>query len=179
MTTQLPILQTIRIASPCNVAWASMQGNERTRYCGACEKRVYNLVGMSDGAVAELFESQGDDVCIRLYQRHDGTLMTQDCPTGFLAARRRFRRTIGAIGAVATFLLTAGIVRGQLSSRGGSIISMRPFAQIANWLSPTPVTPARPTMVMGKRIAVPSTTPGNRTLQPNCGSPATDNGGAS
>ncbi|MCB9852147.1 MAG: hypothetical protein H6819_03555 [Phycisphaerales bacterium] len=178
MTTQrLPILENSRIASPCNVAWASMQGDDRSRYCGECNTRVYNLVGMSDDEVAQLFEAHGHDLCIRVYQRHDGTLMTQDCPMGLHAARKRMRRAVSALGAAASFLLAAGVIRGQAFSRSGGLLTMRPFAQIANWLSPMPVLRAAPTM--GRRSYAPPAPTGSTRKPLNCGNTTTNSGGAS
>ena len=40
-------------------------------------------------------------LCVRFYQRFDGTVLTRDCPVGVRAARRRLARTI----ACATMLL--------------------------------------------------------------------------
>lgn len=138
----LPILENARIASPCNVSWASMKGDERTRYCDQCNHRVYNLVGMSESEVAQLFESQGDDLCIRLYQRPDGTLLTEDCPVGLRAVRKRVRRALATVGAAAAFLLTAGLARSHFDPTRRSLRVMSPYSRIANWLNPAPLIPA-------------------------------------
>src|SRR3954452_5823731 len=41
----LPLLESIRIASPCKANWDDMVGDERARFCGQCAKNVYNLSG--------------------------------------------------------------------------------------------------------------------------------------
>ena len=181
MSHSLPILKNIRIASPCDVPWASMQGDDRTRFCGACEKRVHNLVGMSEAEIAALFDAQGDDLCITLYQRHDGTLIAEDCPTGLRAARKRFRRAMSALGAAAAFLLTAGLVRGQFGSQRTGMRTMSPFAQAASWWSPAPIIrlrPKPPVRLTGRTRIVRPTIP-TTTAQPGCGTSTADNGGAS
>src|SRR5262249_51172384 len=46
--TRLPlVLEEIRIATPCSADWDDMQGDERVRFCGKCEKNVYNLSMMT------------------------------------------------------------------------------------------------------------------------------------
>lgn len=179
MSHSLPILKNARIASPCNVAWSSMQGDDRTRYCHECNKRVYNLIGMNDGDVAQLFEAQGHDLCVQLYQRLDGTLMTEDCPTGIRAARRQWRRAMRALGAVATLLLTAGWARGHFAPHGGGLRTVRPFADVASWFAPAPALRSTPpvTRVRGRVRLVPpaSATPPT----PSASSSSSSQGGAS
>ena len=71
----------VRLASPCNANWKEMQGDERVRLCLRCDKNVYNVSAMDkDAAEALLRERLGTDMCVRFYQRADGTLLTQDCP---------------------------------------------------------------------------------------------------
>src|SRR5579864_2028571 len=35
---RLPMLDGISVASPCDASWEAMKGDERVRFCGACEK---------------------------------------------------------------------------------------------------------------------------------------------
>src|SRR6516162_8887116 len=37
----------LRVASPCPADWNAMQGDDRVRFCGQCEKNVYNLSAMT------------------------------------------------------------------------------------------------------------------------------------
>src|ERR1041384_1061428 len=91
---RLPVLDNIRVASPCTADWNQMTGDDRTRHCGQCRKNVYNLSGMTrDEAEALLIERNGD-LCVRYYQRHDGTILLADCTIG--AKRTRRRRWIAA-----------------------------------------------------------------------------------
>lgn len=91
----LPLLESIRIASPCNASWDDMKGDDRVRFCGHCEKSVYDLSGMAREE-AERLVAQGGSICVRLYKRADGTVLTQDCPVG--VRRRRRRRVLAAVG---------------------------------------------------------------------------------
>jgi hypothetical protein len=110
---RLPVLDNIRIASPCTADWNQMTGDERTRHCGECRKNVYNLSDMTrDEAEALLIERNGD-LCVRYFQRHDGTILLADCTIG---AKRRSRRRWIAAGAAA--MLAGGAGAGALLRTG-------------------------------------------------------------
>jgi hypothetical protein len=97
MKTSLEVLNALRIASPCSAAWEEMVGDERVRHCRGCQQSVYNLSGMSaEEAVALLREKEGK-VCVRLYRRTDGTVLTADCPVG---RRQRLWRSVRRLAAV-------------------------------------------------------------------------------
>ncbi len=105
---RLPLLETLRIASPCGARWEEMEGDERVRFCGSCQKHVYNLSAMAGADAERLLAERGDEVCVRLYRRADGTVMTTDCPVG--QRRRRVKRVAIAVagaGAMAAASATA------------------------------------------------------------------------
>lgn len=95
----LPKLENVEIAAPCPMSWADMDGDTDVRYCGKCKKQVFNLSMMSrEEAEAVLGVSEGKGLCVRLFRRDDGTVLTQDCSVG--VARQRFwRRTKGIASA--------------------------------------------------------------------------------
>jgi hypothetical protein len=101
------LLNDIRIAAPCDADWADMVGDERTRHCGQCSKNVYNLSSMTAQQAAELVREREGRVCVRLYRRKDGTVLTADCPVG-LAERawRRAKRSTLAAAALTVALFT-------------------------------------------------------------------------
>ena len=79
----LPVLEDIRIASPCDVPWESMQGDGRVRFCGQCRLNVYDLSGMTRAEGEALIAkglAAGKLPCVQLWRRADGTILTQDCP---------------------------------------------------------------------------------------------------
>ena len=109
---RLPVLDNIRVATPCTAEWSQMTGDDRTRHCGECKKNVYNLSGMTrDEAEALLIEGNGD-LCVRYFQRHDGTILLADCSVG--VGRRRRRRLIAAGAAT---LLASGAAAAALRSK--------------------------------------------------------------
>ncbi len=115
-------LENITIAAPCHVNWDDMTGDEQTRFCNQCEKNVYNLSEMSrDEAERFMMEKEGK-VCIRMYVRHDGTVITDDCPVGLRkakralqAAQRRILKTVAACTALVSSTFFGGIALAQKS----------------------------------------------------------------
>jgi hypothetical protein len=90
-------INQIRIASPCNIGWESMGGDERVRFCGSCKLNVYNLSEMRADGIRSLIRSKEGRICAWLYKRPDGTLITKDCPLGIKAYRKKASRFAGAI----------------------------------------------------------------------------------
>jgi hypothetical protein len=86
------VLDTVSIASPCNVSWDSMKGDDRVRFCGQCKLNVFNLSALPRAEAEALVQKAEGRVCVRLYRRTDGTVITQDCSVvrrALTAARRR------------------------------------------------------------------------------------------
>jgi hypothetical protein len=98
-----PVLDNIRVATPCSADWAKMSGDERVRACADCNKNVFNISNLTREEAQALIIEKNGKLCVRFYQRHDGTILLKDCSIGL--ARKRRRRVIAA-GAAA---LLAGI----------------------------------------------------------------------
>ncbi len=104
---KLPVLDNIRVATPCRADWKQMTGDERARHCGDCKKNVYNLSNMTrDEAEALIIEKEGK-LCVRYYQRHDGTIILKDCSIGIIARRKRRLIAAGAIALLGSAALFA------------------------------------------------------------------------
>lgn len=94
MTSQRrSILDDIVIAAPCPVAWDAMDGDDRTRFCSRCELSVYNISDMSKKEADNFLRSNVEQVCLRFFRRHDGTIMTKDCPIGLRIVQGIRRKT--------------------------------------------------------------------------------------
>jgi hypothetical protein len=98
----------LKIASPCTESWDRMRGDSGVRFCGRCSQNVYNLSAMSKSKAEELLGMAEGRVCVRFYQRKDGTVMTRDCPVG-LRERRVARISWAAL---------AGLLLGCFASLG-------------------------------------------------------------
>jgi hypothetical protein len=105
---RLPVLDQIRVASPCTASWNEMTGDDRTRHCGACQKSVYNLSDMTRAEAEALIIERNGELCVRYYQRADGTILLADCTVGVQRVRDRWRTTARAAALVAGGLAAAG-----------------------------------------------------------------------
>ena len=116
-TTRKPslpvVLENIRIAMPCSADWDDMSGDDRVRFCGKCEKNVYNLSAMTRDEGEALVREKEGRMCVRLYQRADGTVITNDCPVGVRRARLRARIWASVSGAAASVALVLGLFGGR------------------------------------------------------------------
>jgi hypothetical protein len=141
MTTRLPVvLENLRIATPCQADWDDMKGDDRARFCGRCEKNVYNLSAMTRDEGEALVREKEGRMCVRLYQRSDGTVLTNDCPVGVQRQRLRQRVWARISGAAASAALIVGLVSGRaradLTVDGTKVTAKQP----------KPPEPQRPTM---------------------------------
>jgi hypothetical protein len=111
------MLTQLRVASPCTADWEKMIGDDRVRYCDRCNLNVYNFSEMSASEIEQLLRKNTSRVCGRLYQRHDGTTLTRDCPVGF---RTRVRQVSRVAGAVLAAMMSAAFAAAQNPKQGSS-----------------------------------------------------------
>lgn len=145
---KLPLLQELRIASPCNERWDAMTGDDRMRFCGSCQQHVFDLSEMTGAEAEALLRARAGTACVRFFRRADGTVLTADCPEG--VRRRRRRRFAVAGAAVAVLASLAGGVARAVTGR-------------------SPVRPAEPG---GLGIPAPTPVMGAVSIAPATGEPA-------
>lgn len=104
------LLDNIEIAAPCSVSWESMTGDEKKRFCRHCRLNVYNISEMSSAEAQQLlFNSDSSKpLCVRLYRRFDGTVITRNCPVGLKKIRAHLSRFAQAIGVAALWIFSCG-----------------------------------------------------------------------
>src|SRR4051794_39999275 len=116
------VLEQLEIASPCKVNWDDMAGTDQVRSCQQCQLSVYNISEMSRHDAEELLRGANGRMCIRMYKRHDGTVITQDCPVGLRAIKKAASEAIRRVGRVAavvvSFLMTVAMVKAEPSKPG-------------------------------------------------------------
>lgn len=166
---QLPQLDDIHIASPCPMDWDEMVGDDRTRFCDMCTLHVYNIAGMTrDDAEALIRNAEGGRLCIRMYKRADGTVLTRDCPVGLRAIRQTMVRGVARVAALLLFFVSGAWA---LVSRNNNdnddfysntsdserIADLQPFRSIRSWL--TGSAPSGQTCFMGLIAPLPATPP--------------------
>lgn len=142
-------LNNIKIASPCSADWNEMCGNERKRFCGDCKLNVYNLSGMTKYDAENLLAVSEGRLCVRYFQRSDGTILTADCPVGWEKVKQRL-----SIFATAAFSMLVALVSGLMT-----VSFMKKHADAVRRI-PIPFAIATPTPepLMGV-VALPSPTP--------------------
>jgi len=101
---------------------------ERVRFCSGCNRNVYNLSAMTQREAAALVYKTEGRLCVRFYRRADGTLLTQDCPVGLRALKRR-------VAWVAQLLF--GMLLSSLAGLG--FIAFEPLRWLAAPVAPRPV----------------------------------------
>jgi hypothetical protein len=111
---RLPILENIRIASPCNVEWSSMTGDERSRHCGQCNKTVFDLSELTREEAQALIVERAGNLCARYYRRADGRIQLADCTQ----RQRRQRMAIAAVALAGAAVGGAVAVVKSTSCRG-------------------------------------------------------------
>lgn len=111
-------LNTVHVASPCAISWDSMHGDDRSRLCGQCDRKVYNISGMTPDGASDLIQNSAERVCVRLHRRTDGTVLVGDCPKGLAAYRKRVTTLAGA--AFAAVLGLFSVASGQRFSLNDS-----------------------------------------------------------
>src|SRR5215218_6183486 len=78
----LPVLPNMRVAAPCSARWDAMTGDDRVRNCGDCNQQVFNISALTTAQAESLIREKHGDLCVRYYQRKDGTVLAADCATG-------------------------------------------------------------------------------------------------
>jgi hypothetical protein len=142
-------LDAIEIPVPCEVPWESMGGNDQVRHCGACRQNVYNVAGFTRAEALHLLSSRAGRVCLRIFRRPDGTVVTSDCRERLRAARKRgWLVFAGALLIVAWAQICAQVV-GLMGLRRltGAGLTGAPLTRPVAALRPSPV--ARPLPMMG------------------------------
>ena len=86
-----------------------MRGDDRVRHCDHCDRKVFNLSRLSAADALSLLETNGYNVCVRLYKRRDGTVIRGDIALGDAGARKDHALGVGD--------------RDRLGSAGGSASS--------------------------------------------------------
>lgn len=160
------LLDAVTIDVPCTVPWDSMTGDARRRFCATCRLHVHDVSQISRDEALSLLgrKASGERVCLRIWRRPDGRVLTRDCRSAVKALRRR------AALAVTALLGALGIggfawLRAQAAEEDGvPIWEVEPFRSVASVLPASwfPASPAPPPLV-GDIImpAVPPTpTPG-------------------
>ena len=137
MDKSLPILDQVGVASPCHVNWSDMAGDDRARFCSHCKLNVYDLGAMTRDEATAFISGREGRTCVRFYRRHDGTILTRDCPVGLRAVRRRLARAVAALASVVVALI-GGTLFGSWANRLMPEGFRSPSDAFSHWVDPQP-----------------------------------------
>ena len=146
-------LNVLRVDDPCPVPWESLEGLGPMRFCGICDRNVYDLSAMTIEEARELLTLFEGSACVRMRQRADGTLVSQECGDARARARRRAllgRMARGAVAAAAVAAVfgvaahameerPAGPLRFEVRTEGSHVMgemSVTPTAPGTAWVDP-------------------------------------------
>jgi hypothetical protein len=162
-------LNNIKIASPCSQDWEAMLGDNRKRFCGECKLNVYNLSGMTKAEAEQLLINSEGRLCVRFYQRVDGTVLTQDCPVGWAAFKKSVSKTATAaaslvFGIISGLGFNAYFGKSKTVPKGREIMGTVAYRPTPNNTPKPKTTPEE--FVMGAIAPQPKTTPKKKDLKP-------------
>ncbi len=174
MHARLTVLENIRVASPCTANWEQMAGDQKTRFCHQCKLNVHNFSAMTEAEVLRLVEKaqqSGSRLCGRFYLRRDGTVLTQDCPVGIAALRRKMARNAGSLAAAVLFVVGLVTFFRQGPARGAgtasTVTQIEPIKSLRSWIAPAAAR--TPPVLMGDIAWTPP--PAGNSAPSNGGSP--------
>ena len=150
-------LAHVKIAAPCSADWDQMYSfeGERVRFCSQCNLNVYNLSAMTrDEANALLYKTEGR-LCVRFYRRPDGTVLTQNCPVGLRALKRRAAWAAQVVlGMLLTLLAGVGLSNFSLVRRLEDALAPRPVIMggIGSSVEAETPTSILPVVEIGKAV---------------------------
>lgn len=130
-----------------------MAGDDRKRFCGECNLNVYNLSGMTNYDAENLLRLSEGRLCVRYFQRPDGTVLTRDCPVGWARVKRRLSVMASAAAAL-LIAMFGGLLGIATFGKGTKIVKKIPIpfatpspepALMGAVAMPPPTTKASPT----------------------------------
>lgn len=137
MSRDVSLVDRVIIPDPCPMKWSEMHGDRTVRHCTQCNLNVHHLSEMTRvDAERLLANAAGKHLCVQMYKRPDGKVITADdrwalrrfkLRLGFQVIRRHASHIAAAIG--------LGFVMQQL---GGCVWPGRTGGKIAAPSTPAP-----------------------------------------
>ncbi|MBU6453651.1 MAG: hypothetical protein KGS72_17865 [Cyanobacteria bacterium REEB67] len=132
-------LFAISLPYRCPVQWDSMKGGDQIRHCSKCKQNVYNISLMSREAAVNLISENEGELCVRFYQRRDGSVITRDCASvlglGKITSKTNILARINAYLTAWILMIIPMLAPAIVSVRQGGMEPMRPVGSQASGLS--------------------------------------------
>lgn len=94
------ILDQVTVLDPCPMSWDKMVGDDKVRFCGECQRKVWNFFEMTDAEVVEVMQANPERLCAQIKKTKSGQLLTKD----YRPRLKNFRFSMLAMMIVATIL---------------------------------------------------------------------------
>ena len=145
------VLDNIHVAAPCKADWAKMTGDDRARHCAQCDKNVFDLSSLTRPEAEALILSKEGKLCVRFYQRADGTILTADCPDGLVRRNRKRRVMAAAFGAMGAAAALSGLAHRTVMQPTMGAVAMPVKVAVQGKVEvQVPVVVEEPRLVMGE-----------------------------
>ncbi len=139
------LLESMRLARPCDKDWDSMPGDERVRFCSGCAKSVYNISDMTTGEAKDFLRARGVTECMRVFRRSDGTVINDDCPRIFRKIRNGARFFARSVAAVVGLMMSSSFAYAQTTKSTEpeklDVESLRKKQSESGVITPNPILP--------------------------------------
>jgi hypothetical protein len=135
-------LDDLTIPEPCNADWNAMTGDERRRFCGACQKHVTDLSTFTKPE-AQRFLDENPGACVQ-FTRVRGTMVFEPTPPRPVSLRRprALVRRVASAAAVALVTSAPAYASSDAEEPGPSLVEW-----VASWFTQPVVTRGEPPMV--------------------------------
>ena len=102
-----------------------MQGDNSVRLCSGCNRNVYNISDMSKNEAETFLRKNSTSQCMRFFRRHDGTILTENCPKGLRTIQRRFQKVAVILAGLVSSFAFSEVVEAQDSSDAAGSITLK------------------------------------------------------
>jgi hypothetical protein len=129
-------LDQIDVPTACAVPWEQMRGDDVARFCGQCQKHVYDLSAMTRSEAERLLCEKAGNLCAQFQRSADGRIVTLDYEAPQPKAAKHWwgRIIVGLLGGG----VAAGLVAPVMTTTRG-VVRCRPPAGVG-----VPFAPAAP-----------------------------------
>lgn len=71
------VLDQISVPVPCPMSWSAMEGDDKVRFCGECNRHVWNFFEMTDEEILRVLRENPARVCAQIVKNAEGVLVTK------------------------------------------------------------------------------------------------------
>lgn len=104
MSRQQNRFDAVKVSSACSSSWDAMTGSAQKKFCGECNKYVYDFSQLSRKEADAIMEASRGNLCARISRTADGKIITNE-PFPILPIKIQDRRTSPVANAILSAVL--------------------------------------------------------------------------